>query len=79
MSVAPSQNGFIGPEKFSTAFHRPMPWIDAALSNAEIAPGVYDREGMHPTVEAELDRQLARGPHAFAPECPAVPDMGEGA
>lgn len=59
-----------GPEEFCSAFHRPLGWVEAALSTAEIEPGVYDRTGMHPTVEAELDRQLARGPHAFAPEVP---------
>ena len=63
-------DAFIGPEEFCSAFHRPVPWIEAALSSAEIRPGEYDRTGMHPSVEVELDRQLARGPHAFAPEEP---------
>lgn len=59
-----------GCEEFTSAFHRSVPWIEARLSEAEIEPGVYDRTGMHPLVESELDRQLARGPHAFAPEVP---------
>lgn len=59
-----------GCEELTSACHRPVMWVEARLSEAETEPGVYDRAGMHPTVEAELDRQLARGPHAFAPEWP---------
>lgn len=59
-----------GPLPLTSAFHRPLEWVETALSQAEVEPGVYDRAGMHPTVEAALDAELARGPHAFAPMWP---------